>query len=76
MNKTYVNKQVVQIANLSVLSPGKWILDSLRKLLFDNFWNLEFKTPTFLEKNSLKWLPRGGYTGPAQHPGPSPRGLP
>ena len=36
------------------------------------FLILESKPPTVFEQMDLKWLLRGGWTGPAQPPGPSP----
>ena len=59
--------------NLSVLSPGKLILDILGKHIVRYFFkSLEFKISTFLEKMDLRLilrcLLRGGWMGPAQAP--------
>ena len=43
---------MVQMANLSVLSPGKWILDILGKHMFRPFLGvLESENPTFFQVN-------------------------
>ena len=41
------------MANLSVPSPGKWILDIFGKHVSTLFW--EFWIPTFFEKMDLRW---------------------
>ena len=69
--------KVVQMANLSVLSPGKWILNIFGDHVFRRFWGiLESGISTFLSNKLSQVAPQNRLDGSSPGPSPSPRGLP